>query len=408
MAPPSPGFSAFAVDNYTNITLEAVGRFLEYAESGFPLLFVGPIPETSPYYGESDTVIQSGVQKLLTYPSVKHVAAETDVVGTLEDLGVLPTAQNLSPVPVLWTHRVDQTAGVDYFWVYNSDIYQSHATGASIKASGVPYSLDAWTGAITPIVNYTTRGDRTQIWVNLKSNASTIVAFAPEGFFPNTEVPSVHVTSTDFEDLIYSSSENAFVAQSTADTSHTVTLSDGRTVTYSSTGSLPSETILGPWQLVVQDWLPNPDPWYNYTSVYAYHNYTLDDLIPWYNISGLQNTSGIGQYTTQFPWQSRVAVGASLDLGFVFNTARLWINDHWTGPINVFDPVVDIGQYLVNGTNTVKIEVSSTLRNRLIQVNVTQSWEQAKYSSTYGPQPYGLTEPVVLKPYNRFKIPIDS
>lgn len=139
-----------------------------------------------------------------------------------------------------------------------------------------------------------------------------------------------------------------------------------------------------------------------------YHNYTLNELIPWYNISGLQNTSGIGQYTTQFTWLSTNAAGAYLDLGFIFNTARLWINDHWTGPINVFDPVVDIGPHLVNGTNQVKVEVSSTLRNRLIQVNVTQSWEQAKYSSTYGPQPYGLTEPVVLKPYNRFKIPIES
>jgi hypothetical protein len=381
---------------------------LEYAESGFRLVFVGPIPETSPYYGESDVAIQSGIQKLLSYPSVKHVSTEAEVVATLEELGVLPAVQNLSPVPILWTHRIDQTNGVEYFWVYNSDIYQSHATEASIKATGFPYSLDAWTGDITPIVNYTTNGDRTQIWVDLKSNASTIVAFAPEGFFPNVTVPSLHVKSTDFEDLVYSSSENAFVAQSTVDTSHAMTLSDGRIFTYNATGSLPGETTLGPWRLVVQDWLPNPDPWYNYTSVYVYHNYTLDKLIPWYNISGLQNTSGIGQYTTQFTWLSRNAAGAYLDLGFIFNTARLWINGRWTGPINVFDPVIDIGPYLVNGTNQVKVEVSSTLRNRLIQVNVTQSWEQAKYSSTYGPQPYGLTEPVVLKPYNRFKVPIES
>lgn len=191
---------------------------------------------------------------------MKHVSTEAEVVATLEELGVLPTVRNLSPVPILWTHRTDQATGVDYFWVYNSDIYQSHATEASIKATGVPYSLDAWTGDITPIVNYTTNGDRTQIWVDLKSNASTIVAFAPEVFFPNVTVPSLHVKSTDFEDLVYSSSENAFVAQSTVDTSHAVALSNGRIFAYNATGSLAGETTLGPWQLVVQDWLPNSDP----------------------------------------------------------------------------------------------------------------------------------------------------
>lgn len=408
LAGPSPGFSAFAVDNYTNITSEAVSCFLEYANDGFPLIFVGPVPEVSPYYSESDEFVGSGIQKLLNYPSVKHVSTEAEVVSTLKQLGVSPAVQNLSPCPILWTHRIDEANGVNYFWVYNSDIYQSHATEAAIRANGIPYQLDAWTGAITPILNYTTNGDRYQIWMSLKSNASTFVAFAPEGFFTTVSVPKVHVTSTDFEDLSYSI-DNTIVARTTADTSHSVTLSDGRNLHYGPSGSLPAPKTLGPWQLVIQDWLPNPDPWNNYTSVFTYHNVSLNQLIPWYNISGLENTSGIGTYTTQFSWPSNSsAVGAYLDLGFIFNTARLWVNGHWTRPIDVFDPVVDIGPYLNIGTNQVKIEVSSTLRNRLIQVNVTQSWAQAKYSSTYGPQPYGLTEPVMLKPYLQFKIPLDS
>lgn len=406
LADDGPGFSAFIVDNSTNITSDAVARLLEYAEQGFVILFIGGLPEASPYYSiDSDAYVKDGVSNLLTYPSVRNLSSEADVVDALKELDVFPAAENLSPCPILYTHRLDKENLVDYYWVYNSDLNHSHATEASLRGSGVPYTLNAWTGVISPIVNYTTTGERFNLWFDLKSNQSTIVAFASASFFSNVTTPAAHVVNSTVEYLNISSDGTYLVAKSALNTSQQITLSDNRSITFDVDRSLPSPTALSPWNLVIQDWQPGPDPWTNYSSTFTYHDLNLDELIPWYNITGLENTSGIGTYTTNFTWtSSSVNTGAWLDLGPVFNTVKLFVNSQWTGPIDVTNAVVDIGAYMTNGTNRIKIETASTLRNRLLQVNVTQSWEQAKYATTYGGQPYGLSAPVTLIPYREFKI----
>lgn len=413
LASDGPGFSAFIVDNSTNITSEAVTRFLDYAQQGFPIVFVGGLPETTPYYYEtSDEVIKDGIAKLLNYSSVANLSSEAEVVPALRQLGVLPAAHNLSPSPILYVHRVDEKNSADFFWAYNSDIYNHHATEAafSVSSGRLPYRLNAWTGQVTPIVNYTFGEGRLRTWIDLRSNASTIITFAEPGYFADVEVPSSHVIATDCEEFLYSPAASAIIARSTIGASHAVELSDNRTVFLDISEAALTLRTLGPWQLAIQDWLPNSDPFGNYTSVFVYHNYTLDELVPWYNISSaLANTSGVGTYTSQFSWpfaNNTAAAGAYIDLGYVFMTARLYINNRWVGPIDVYSPLVDVGPFLVSGSNEVRIEVSTTLRNRLLQGNVTQSWEQANYSAEYGPQAYGLTTPVVVKPYGQVEIPV--
>lgn len=436
LAEDGPALSAFIVDNSTNITAEAVSRLLEYADQGFAVLFVGGLPQTSPYYSSAATeaYIKQGVLDLLSYPTVRNLSSEAEVVLALQDLGISPAASNLSPCPILYTHRYDADDHVDYYWAYNSDLNNSHATQASLRGSGVPFILDAWTGTISPVLNYTLESDRTTLWLELRSNQSTIIALAPEDFFPGISIPSVHVTSSsNVSSLHLSPDGSSLIARSYVSARQaTLSLSDGRNLTLRAprpaTATVPAAEIkLGPWHLTVQDWLPNPAPWTNYSSVFAYHYVVLDELVPWYNISGLEDVSGVGTYVTEFMWPlessglanssagnissvsgeagQRVA-GALLDLGPVLNTVRLWVNGEWTGPVDVWDAVVDIGQYLVNGTNEVRVETSSTLRNRLLQANVTQSWEQAQYSETYGPRPYGLVGPVTLKPYWETVIPL--
>jgi hypothetical protein len=86
-----PSFSGFIVDNSTNITTQAVTRFLEYAKEGFPILFVDAVPDSTPYYCPScDSFVQQAVRKLLKYPSVKTVSSEYEVSAVLQEMNVLP------------------------------------------------------------------------------------------------------------------------------------------------------------------------------------------------------------------------------------------------------------------------------------------------------------------------------
>lgn len=434
LARDGPGFSGFIIDNSTNITVEAVTRFLEYAEQGFPIIFVNTVPDTTPYYCPScDEFVRASIPKLLRYPSVKTASSEAEVHSILlNDLKVVPTAQNLSPVPILYVHRWDELNGVDYFWTYNSDIYNDHETEVSIRVTSnrsttrvIPYHLNAWTGEITAVLNYTVVNERFNLWVLLKSNQSTIFAFAPEGFFANVPVPPVHVVNTTVPYLHYSASGKKLIARTYLDSrGDALTLSDGRTFRFNKTSAHPRDIALGPWNLTVQDWEPNPDPTKNYTSVYTYHSYTAlpSALVPWYNISGLEHTSGIGVYTSSFTWPvvattktnttttttpEAAAAGAYLSLPRpIFHTVLVQINGKETPPIDVDDPVVDITPYLRNGTNAVRIEVASTLRNRLLVFNNTQSWEQSQYAGSYGPQPYGLVGTVKLVPFREVEIAV--
>jgi hypothetical protein len=90
----------------------------------------------------------------------------------------------------------------------------------------------------------------------------------------------------------------------------------------------------------------------------------------------------------------------------ILHTARIHINGQQTSPLDVDDPVTDISPFLTNGTNAVRIEVSSTLCNRLLVFNNTESWEQSQYSGSYGPQPYGLVGEVTLVPFVQIEIPL--
>jgi hypothetical protein len=63
-------------------------------------------------------------------------------------------------------------------------------------------------------LNYTVSKDnRFNIWMDLKSNQSTIIAFAPEGFFGQILVPPVHVVKTNVPDLRFSSSKKTVTAR---------------------------------------------------------------------------------------------------------------------------------------------------------------------------------------------------
>lgn len=63
LAEDGPGFPAFIVDNSINVTADAVNRLLGYAEQGFPILFVGGVPEVSQYYsGHADEYVKECIQ----------------------------------------------------------------------------------------------------------------------------------------------------------------------------------------------------------------------------------------------------------------------------------------------------------------------------------------------------------
>ena len=68
-------------------------------------------------------------------------------------------------------------------------------TDVTLTGDGIPYMLDAWTGEITPIADYTVNGDGTiTTHINLSGGESTWIAITNDTTnFP--EVQDVHALS---------------------------------------------------------------------------------------------------------------------------------------------------------------------------------------------------------------------
>lgn len=108
------------------------------------------------------------------------------------------------------------------------------------------------------------------------------------------------------------------------------------------------------------------------------HAYTNSTLAPWTSLDpALTGVGGIGTYSTQFayptPAHGEPSLGALLHLGPILNTVRVWLNGEMLPPADVSDAVIDITEYLHVGENKLRIEVASTLFNR-IKANGNATW----------------------------------
>lgn len=89
--------------------------------------------------------------------------------------------------------------------------------------------------------------------------------------------------------------------------------------------------------------------------------------MPWSEIPQPANVSGAGRNTTAVELGDGSAGhnGAYLDLGEFVDTARIVVNGQPLPPVDLMNPVVDIGSVLRPGSNVIEVELASTLLNRL-------------------------------------------
>jgi hypothetical protein len=253
----------------------------------------------------------------------------------------------------------------------------------------VPWLLDAWTGEVTRIAGYERAGDRVRIRVDLVPGQSTVVALAAPGAGVARSVLPVATAGQ----AVVARGANVALRTTTAGTFE-LTLADGGTVKVA-VDRVREPVTPQSWALALEDWKPaNPaDP---HDLATTKEVVTADLVAPqsWSKVAGLEDASGVGRYRTRLElgtdWTAED--GAYLELGEVNDTFRVRVNGELLSPCDPMDPVVDLGHALVPGSNTIEIEVASTLLNRLRTVT----------PSVYGVatrQSYGLAGPVRLVPY---------
>jgi hypothetical protein len=393
LAPQGGGYKALVIDS-SPIEVDTAREIVRVARAGLPVIIVGDGPQRALGYAQSaakaaelDKAVREAFAQISGRPNVAKVADDAGVLARLANAGLRPDA-DIANEDVKAVVRKD--GGTSYYVLVNRTGKTVTTKAALTGGTGtVPYALDPWTGTVTPVGTYDASRSRTTVTVSVPAGAAKIIALA-DRTFTGGRVPSVHVVSTTAADARWTG--DAVAVTATRNGRYTTRLSDGRVVTTDVAG-LPDGRPLGNWTLTLDEWLPGDRG--DASSVTRHKTHTLTDvaLKSWSEITAIQDAVGIGTYTTTFQAPAGVqAGGALLDLGAVSGSFRVWVNGRSVPPAEQLGTVVDLGSLVRPGQNTVRVQVASTLLNRL------RVHRPAEFGSRT-PTVNGLLCPVTLKPY---------
>jgi hypothetical protein len=389
-------------DNGPTLTTSAAKKILGYAEAGLPILFIGNWTDARAYgfgglTGDSTAIVKSTIKKLLKLSNVVNVATEADIETGITKLGIKPAVEFPSS-NLVFLRRQDGDVD-NYVFVGNSSSSGVSQTITLPRRTSdpVPVSIDPWTGKLeaVPLYQVTTDG-RLSIPLTLNPSQAQLISVIPW----SRNKPR-YATSTTSQAIVYDSHSRLLV-RATAAGSYSSVLDDGETYQTTISNVLPAMD-LKTWTLNVDDWQPaecNGTTGDVTATKIVKHELSLTSLTAWSGIAEIQDVSGVGTYRTNFTLGT-ASIPLSSDMGAYivlskFNGSfRIKINEQLP-PCDPFSLKYDIGAYVVNGTNTVEIEVASSLLSSMRVV----------FPDVYGGnarQAFGLVG-VTIQPYTQAAI----
>ena len=454
-----PAYKALIISGLTTLSKSAASSFLQYAQDGLPIILIKTNPTAVPgtETGTStDVAMTSVISSLKALPNVYTAASQDDIVSHLKSIGVLADTSYSQPA-LEATHYADNTDGSDYYYLMNNPNPKNNSfmtagsggkytkgaeinTTVILKGDGTPYTLDAWTGEVTPICNYTVNGNGTiSVNVSLSGGASTII-----GLIGNDACSNTYVTNVSGSAVYYNDGDTVFRSNTAGD--YSVQMSDGSTKNVQIDKTLDDVDLSSGWDLELQSWGPdysadnvqdrltisglspndvikNTYPYYKDPSASTvttvnFSNIKLDywsklpatsDQLAVLGVTAMKYVSGVGYYTKTFSlpdgWTS--STGAVLKFSSNMDeVTQITVNGHTFDNIDVITGRLDIGKDLVAGQNTVTIKLCTELFNRASVVNTI--YTSGGTASGFGnisltPSNYGLST-VTLSPYTQVSL----
>jgi hypothetical protein len=263
---------------------------------------------------------------------------------------------------------------VRYMYAYNYMYTQREpfTFKAAIEGTGKPYQVNCWSGSVEELGLYNYEDGRTVVEITLEPGEAAMIVLNLG------EKDQLHSVSSNASRVLQSYGKISIAACESG--TYTTKLSDGSVVTKDI--EVPENIELNEWNLEVEDWdegekvTINEDRGLGYVTKEVFYETKKTriqagrtELKPWKDIPAVgRDVSGVGYYTTTFqlPENWTESNGAYLKIGSTNgNSAAVYVNGRKAPGVDFDGLKVDIGNLLVKGENTIKVEVSSTLNNRL-------------------------------------------
>ena len=378
-------YRAFVISRLADgqyMDLNTAYTILKYAENAVPVIVVGeeniPVKTTSYAQCEQDQELADIFTRIGDMGMLTVISSETELPETLESIGINANLKK-DTSSAIESYMVKDEEGSSYYFLYNADEFSQALNGTyqekyteeeqqyyfpekvaavnyrgeeisqtvSLKGTGTPYVMDLWTGEITPIDGYTQQDGYVDVTVSLVGGESQILALVDGSPERGAASPRIAETGEPFE--------------------------------------------LNNWNLKVESYTP-ANEFGTVGIAGAESNITvletkLDSLRSWSEIDEIgPEVSGIGYYTTTFTMDEKYD-GAYLNIGDVFDLARVYVNDQEV-ILNQNRKTADLKGVLKTGENTLMIVAASDYMN-----------QYAANGGTSIVLNYGLFGPVLITPY---------
>lgn len=412
-----PAYKAIILSNQNVISYQAAADLAALAEAGLPIIIVGNAPSSLMYLGDqvkdghTDTEIADIFAKLLAKDTVKQVANYSDVPAALAQVGVYADAAYANAVDILAKHTTDGTGEYYYFYNYSrtgsypnidkTAAFSEKDVVVTLQGQGKPYYMNAWTGEIVPIAEYTTNADGT-VTVPLhfgEDEAKLIVLLTDNEATANGIKPlESAVTRKDGDDAV-EAVDGKLVLKATSNGSTLLHMDNGRDITVTAENVQP-EIAINEWKLSINSIHQGDTLYFRDSKWTQLDTVIVNELKSWDQINpDWKNISGIGTYTATFEldngWDE--GHGAYISIGEVTDTYTLTVNGVQLPTVDQIAKVIDIGPYVQAGENTVVIKVATTLYNA---VNGDANANDA--NAGYGL--LGINGKVIVTPYAAVEI----
>lgn len=380
LAPGDGNYKTLIFNEQTYISLDTAQKILNYLDSNVKILVIGNFPSkvTSFNNWESDEAILAEIiTSIMAHPNTLTAESESDAVDVMMANGITANAGLSQSADIITAHR--EIDGGDYYYMYN-DSGQTVKQDITLSGIGNVYLIDLWSGDVTLAANYKVDAESGTVTRNFtfQANESIMVAvtkgnlYKVSGTVPLIEEEDTAVIAENADSLV---KDGKVWLKAEENGEYHYQKYNGEAGQEKASG-LPDAMILSEgWNLTVERWENNTDTIITYdTKKTMTQVEELEELIPWSQIDVLgEDVSGIGFYTNTFtlPESWSAADGAVLDLKILddknlgCSLAKVTVN----GTIVYVDQIlfrVDIGNLLKPGeSNTIEIEVASTLANQL-------------------------------------------
>ena len=393
-----PGYRALVIYQEA-LPIDAARRILAWAEKGLKVLLVNGVSEIlatagaggmppafvkrhakaadmTPYNDGKDEELRGVIARLKALPTVREVEGAENAMAALRELGVYPRAalpkanRNILPF-------VREDGDKTFVFLYNKQYTEKQSVEFTVAVSGegAPWQIDCWTGEVTRLGAFSFAEGRTAVKLSLRGGEATMLVI------DRADRPDSHVEETDACFCEVRGSSTVIGAFRSGEYTALFPCGKEKKVRI----DVPDPVELPRWDLSVEDWNEGDrvdvteDRGLGYVTREVYfetRKTVLDagnvELKPWKDIPAVgEDVSGVGYYTASFTLPDGFDPGrhgAVLDLGSTCGcTAAVYVNGEKAPGIDFDDPRVEITGLVKSGRNEIRVEVSSTLNNRLRQ-----------------------------------------